>query len=56
MYDGKGALVYQNSVTTVGSNPIKVETSKFSKGVYMIDVTDVNGNRIVTAKVVISGN
>ncbi len=54
MYDSKGARVYQKSYTITSSyQPMEVNGEKFSKGVYMVVLSDVAGATLKTGKVVI---
>lgn len=53
LFDSKGALVSSQRFTS-GASPMKVDARELSQGIYGVEVTDSNGNRIVTTKVVVS--
>ncbi len=54
MYDSKGARVYVQSYSVTSSyQPLEVKVEKFSKGVYLLVLSDASGETLKTGKVVI---
>ncbi len=54
IYDSKGARVYQQNYTVnVPYGAMHVDISRFGRGVYIVDLTDTQGKRLQSGKVVV---
>ncbi|MDB5203721.1 MAG: hypothetical protein JWQ27_3130 [Ferruginibacter sp.] len=54
IYDGKGARVFSRTYTIAGPySKMDVDMKNHGKGIYMVELADVQGNRIKTGRVLI---